>query len=325
MTITTTDFDNALLDLAFISEIANVDYTASTATNRNSDVVDTVIGRLAKLGYIPAVTYAGSISFTTNDNTKTVDRSGIIYAPLYSALPFTTSNWATDEAKFFIVQDTAVTTALLADVADLTTLTGVASNQVTMGSFTGTTITSNQDIKECLQELETAHEVTVRDNWVLVSTQEPTAIPQIDITLVPATYKAYRIELSRVRPSSGTTSALWAQIDSVSGSGSYKGVSIQDNSANEGAFSVIPISYTATMAVGDRLNSTIEINHLEALVPTQLDCITSYTTASNAEFRQVKNNLIVNNSAQTTLLSLYWSSGLNFNASGTIMVYGLTA
>lgn len=41
------------------------------------------------------------------------------------------------------------------DVADLVTLSGVAANSTDLGSFTGTTIPDNSDIKEALQALET--------------------------------------------------------------------------------------------------------------------------------------------------------------------------
>jgi hypothetical protein len=44
------------------------------------------------------------------------------------------------------------------DIADLTTLTGVASNAVNLGTFTGVTIPDNQTIKQSLQALETAVE-----------------------------------------------------------------------------------------------------------------------------------------------------------------------
>lgn len=40
------------------------------------------------------------------------------------------------------------------DVADLITLTGVAANSTTLGTFTGTLIPDNSDIKEALQALE---------------------------------------------------------------------------------------------------------------------------------------------------------------------------
>lgn len=64
---------------------------------------DTVNGRIKKMGYTVPVAYASGIVFTTNDNVKTVDESGIIYAPLPSSLPFTTTNFTADAAKFFVV------------------------------------------------------------------------------------------------------------------------------------------------------------------------------------------------------------------------------
>jgi hypothetical protein len=44
------------------------------------------------------------------------------------------------------------------DIADLQTLTGVAANATDLGAFTGSTIPDGSDIKEALQELETAVE-----------------------------------------------------------------------------------------------------------------------------------------------------------------------
>ena len=48
--------------------------------------------------------------------------------------------------------------ALESDVADLTTLSGVASNATDFGTFTGTTLTDNLALKPLLQEIETAVE-----------------------------------------------------------------------------------------------------------------------------------------------------------------------
>jgi hypothetical protein len=67
---------------------------------------DTVTGRLKKMGYAVPVDYASSIVFGVNDNVKTVDEGGIVYAPLPSALPFTTSGTfvGDDDARFFVIQ-----------------------------------------------------------------------------------------------------------------------------------------------------------------------------------------------------------------------------
>ena len=83
-----------------------VNTQADTWQDRLGVTRDTVNGRIKKMGFAAPVTYAGGISFATNDNVKTVDEAGIIYAPLPSALPFTTSGtWGgDDDARFFIVQ-----------------------------------------------------------------------------------------------------------------------------------------------------------------------------------------------------------------------------
>lgn len=60
----------------------------------------------SQIGYETPVLYEGGIQFGLGDNTKTIDRDGIVYAPLPSELPFTTTGtWAgDDEDKFFVVQ-----------------------------------------------------------------------------------------------------------------------------------------------------------------------------------------------------------------------------
>ena len=69
---------------------------------------DTVNGRLKKMGFAVPISYTAGISFTVNDNIKTVDEGSVVYAPLPSALPFTTSGtWVgDDDARFFTVQGT---------------------------------------------------------------------------------------------------------------------------------------------------------------------------------------------------------------------------
>lgn len=76
-------------------------------TDRLGASKDTIVGRLKKLGYQVPVLYASGIVFAVDDNTKTVDESGVIYAPRPSALPFTTTGtWGGgDDAKFFVVQE----------------------------------------------------------------------------------------------------------------------------------------------------------------------------------------------------------------------------
>lgn len=59
---------------------------------------------LNSIGYAVPVAYAPGISLTLTS--QTVDYNGVVYAPKSSALPFTTSSWGTDSAKFRAVQVT---------------------------------------------------------------------------------------------------------------------------------------------------------------------------------------------------------------------------
>lgn len=59
---------------------------------------------LNSIGYAVPVAYASGISMTLTS--QTVDYNGVIYAPKSSSLPFTTSSWGTDSAKFRAVQVT---------------------------------------------------------------------------------------------------------------------------------------------------------------------------------------------------------------------------
>lgn len=65
---------------------------------------DTINGRIKKMGFAVPIAYTSGILFTTNDNVKTVIEGGVIYAPLVDELPFTTTNFAADAAKFYTVQ-----------------------------------------------------------------------------------------------------------------------------------------------------------------------------------------------------------------------------
>lgn len=59
---------------------------------------------LNSIGYAVPVAYAAGISLTLTS--QTVDYNGTLYAPKSSALPFTTSSWGADSAKFRAVQVT---------------------------------------------------------------------------------------------------------------------------------------------------------------------------------------------------------------------------
>lgn len=69
--------------------------------NAAADVV------LGGLGYAPPVAYAGGILMSLT--TKTVEYAGEVYAPKLANIPFTTTTWATDSAKFRLIQGVSAT------------------------------------------------------------------------------------------------------------------------------------------------------------------------------------------------------------------------
>jgi len=73
----------------------------------NTDAQTLFDASLQALALQPPITYAASIVFTTSDKTKTVEEAGVVYAPLVSALPFTTSGTfvGDDDARFYVVQN----------------------------------------------------------------------------------------------------------------------------------------------------------------------------------------------------------------------------
>ena len=152
MTLTVADFDNAKTDLKTVSAVSNSrDPETSAAIDeyqtRLGDDIDTLVGRLKRIGYLPPIAYAAAISFTITDNVKTIDRSGIIYAPKPSELPFTTSGtWGgDDEDKFFVIQgvvDADMSDYVFARFATANDL--VAGSSVNLGSVTFSDILGRQ-------------------------------------------------------------------------------------------------------------------------------------------------------------------------------------
>jgi len=126
-------------------------------------------------GYGQAITGGGGISIITgapNSIASIAARSGdgpyFVYrtdAPIgfywYDNAQAPGSKWQVlglEKLQWITITQAVDLDALEADVADLTTLSGVASNATTLGTFTGTTITDNVTIKAALQLLETSVE-----------------------------------------------------------------------------------------------------------------------------------------------------------------------
>ena len=73
--------------------------------------------------------------------------------------------------------------ALESDVANLTTLSGVASNSTTLGTFTGTTIPDNSTIKAAFQSIET----TLESNYAIINRQNKIRVVSVNTTLSTTT------------------------------------------------------------------------------------------------------------------------------------------
>lgn len=101
--------------------------------------------------------------FTGNFDTVLDKAEEIKYDNTTSGLTATETQSAIDEVEGRVQ-------ATEADVADLTTLSGVASNSTSLGTFTGSTITDNSTVKSAIQQLESALEglpdpVSYKGTW----------------------------------------------------------------------------------------------------------------------------------------------------------------
>lgn len=130
-TISAADMTTLKEDITYIDTV--VESALDTAETPGSQTRNTLQGQLKLLGFIPPVVYQASIVFGLSDNTITIDRNGIVYAPLPSALPILTSGtWVgDDEDKFFVVQ--GITTnqlKLLVEISYDSIAVAIAANEI---------------------------------------------------------------------------------------------------------------------------------------------------------------------------------------------------
>lgn len=111
-TIQINDLENAKLNTDTLDRVAMVGTTEDRTTNRAGVVIDTIQGRLKKLGFEPPIAYASGITFSgAIDSVKTIEEAGIIYAVKPSSMPFTTTgNFSNDSANFYVTQGGQVRT-----------------------------------------------------------------------------------------------------------------------------------------------------------------------------------------------------------------------
>ena len=147
----------------------------------------TLQGQIDQLGFDVPVVYAASIVFTTADRTKTVDEGGVIYAPLPSALPFTTSGtWSgDDDSRFYVVQGLKKD-----DVGDYTdwhfSTVGNAKASIPIGGIpvalkVGDVVTI-RDRESALFDVVLTSGVTPNDMNIIQSTAQPTLSLSLQLT-----------------------------------------------------------------------------------------------------------------------------------------------
>jgi len=138
--ISSTELSNLKLDIATIDDV--IESSLDTTTTKDGKVINTLLGQLKLLGYQAPIAYAGSIVFGTSDNTKTVEEASVVYAPLPSALPFTTSGTfiGDDDARFFVVQGVTPDTFGDLGVRQFATRTAAiaANSQLSIGDIVQT-------------------------------------------------------------------------------------------------------------------------------------------------------------------------------------------
>lgn len=151
-----TDLDDAIGDIAALGTPTNYSTTDETEVAARLDGIDSA---LASAG---GTDFADNV-FRVSDNTDATKKIALEASAITTATVRTITMADADVDLADIATNTAHATGDGSDhqdVADLVTLSGVAANSTTLGTFTGTTIADNQTTKAAIQALETAHEVT---------------------------------------------------------------------------------------------------------------------------------------------------------------------
>ncbi len=137
-------------------------------------------------------------------------------------------------------------TVITADVADLTTLSGVASNATSLGTFTGSTIADSSTVKTALQSLETSLE-----SAVAINTSQATNITNLT-----------------------TLSGVASNATSL---GTFTGSTIADNQTNKQALQALETSLEAAIAV-----NTTQTTNINTVQTNATNLITLSGVATNA-------------------------------------------
>lgn len=170
-------------NLGTSNTVTGINFTGNgISASRTGNIITVDVGAtsgVTNLTYTPSASNGIVVSDTGSD--ATIPAATTLIAGLMIPAQF-------DKLANITITQAVDLDALESDVADLTTLSGVASNSTTLGTFTGTTIPDSSTIKAALQSLETTLEsnytVTNRENKIRVVSVNTTLSATTDGTVV---------------------------------------------------------------------------------------------------------------------------------------------
>lgn len=141
--------------------------------------------------------------------------------------------------------EVSVDPAVLQDIADLATLSGVPANSTDLGLFTGTTIADNSTIKAALQALETKAEqntsASANNSTTLVDHETRISSNETAITSLQTASGAATTDISEILQTLGT-------VDGATDIGTFTGGTISDNGSVRDALQELETALEAVAA-----------------------------------------------------------------------------
>jgi hypothetical protein len=165
-------------NLGTSNTVTGINFTGNgISASRTGNIITVDVGAtsgVTNLTYTPSASNGIVVSDTGSD--ATIPAATTLIAGLMIPAQF-------DKLANITITQAVDLDALESDVADLTTLSGVASNSTTLGTFTGTTIPDSSTIKAALQSLET----TLETNYTVTNRQNKIRVVSINTTLSATT------------------------------------------------------------------------------------------------------------------------------------------
>jgi len=171
-------FKDEGVDLGTANTVTEINFTGNgISASRVGNIITVDVGATAgvtNLTYTSSASNGIVVSDTGSD--ATIPAATTLIAGLMIPAQF-------DKLANIAITQAVDLDTLESDVADLTTLSGVASNSTTLGTFTGTTIPDSSTIKAALQSLET----TLETNYNVTNRQNKIRVVSVNTTLSATT------------------------------------------------------------------------------------------------------------------------------------------